>query len=418
MEHAEECLTLFFTQLSQLCFDKARELVEKERDAARAGPFRLLLSQLPNLVVAERSYVELGFLSAKNKIFLRKDNSLKSMYDSLRQDLHRLEETCAGDRGVASVASQICQFLIARTQLIDLYEKMYATGASNRHVKCEELLAQVEGILNSHMFSFAHPVLTSVKTALCLECEILMLLLRALIDVQCWRFLPSLMNLHSANSRIVAWEKALQNRESWKLGFGASFLKGNPLPALLQWLVKLKTLIVSKFSLYFYHTLVQQTTPQEMRNLCSKHNVDYFHKIQSIQRRCDATTVMLILDATSLTDWSGPGYCHPDRPQEPLDQFSVMVYYPIKLIEQMPTIGKAITERSAELALLDKIVCCYSLKEQSTYFMSSIDPRVTLVVVFDSKKDERETTLNRYMNELSMQLRVNRVFSYLKLNTK
>lgn len=66
--------------------------------------------------------------------------------------------------------------------------------------------------------------------------------------------------------------------QSWKLGFGASFLKGNPLPALLQWLVKLKTLVVSKFSLYFYHTLVQQTTPQEMRNLCSKHNVDYFHK--------------------------------------------------------------------------------------------------------------------------------------------
>lgn len=71
MEHAEECLTLFFTQLSQLCFDKARELVEKERDAARAGPFRLLLSQLPNLVVAERSYIELGFLSAKNKIFFK-----------------------------------------------------------------------------------------------------------------------------------------------------------------------------------------------------------------------------------------------------------------------------------------------------------------------------------------------------------
>lgn len=52
-------------------------------------------------------------------------------------------------------------------------------------------------------------------------------------------------------------------------------------------------------------------------------------RIQSIQRRCDVTTVMLILDATGLTDWSGPGYCHPDRPQEPLDQFSVMVYYPV-----------------------------------------------------------------------------------------
>lgn len=40
-----------------------------------------------------------------------------------------------------------------------------------------------------------------------------MLLLQAQIDLENWRFLLTLLNLHGANTRIAAWEKSLQNRE-------------------------------------------------------------------------------------------------------------------------------------------------------------------------------------------------------------
>uniref|UniRef100_A0A1B6CWI9 Uncharacterized protein n=1 Tax=Clastoptera arizonana TaxID=38151 RepID=A0A1B6CWI9_9HEMI len=146
-DNMEEILSLFFSQISLLCFDKAKEIVERERDTSPAGPYRLFLSQLPNLLIAEKSYVELGFVSSKNKIFLRKDNSLKSMYEQLRQDLHKLEES--SDIKVALMAGKICHYLMLRSQLIDIYEKLYGMGSSNRPMKCEEVLTQVEGILDA-----------------------------------------------------------------------------------------------------------------------------------------------------------------------------------------------------------------------------------------------------------------------------
>lgn len=127
MDHEEEFLNTFFTLVTQLCFDKAKESVEKEKESCRLmqmGPWGMLLMHLPQVAVAERSYAELGFFHIKNKGFLRKDNSLKTMYDSLRADLRRVEEMTQGTNAigatVAEVSSQLCQFIAARIQLIDL----------------------------------------------------------------------------------------------------------------------------------------------------------------------------------------------------------------------------------------------------------------------------------------------------------
>lgn len=46
-----------------------------------------------------------------------------------------------------------------------------------------------------------------------LECGILVELLNAQIEVQNWRFLPSLMALYDAQTRMSAWEKTLQSKE-------------------------------------------------------------------------------------------------------------------------------------------------------------------------------------------------------------
>ena len=66
--------------------------------------------------------------------------------------------------------------------------------------------------------------------------------------------------------------------QTWKLGFGATFLKANQQPALYQWLVKLRAAILAKFSLYFHTTLSQQASSGEMRSIVSKQGVDYYHK--------------------------------------------------------------------------------------------------------------------------------------------
>jgi hypothetical protein len=46
---------------------------ERESRLGQSGPWGMLLTHLPQIAVAERSYGELGFLLTKNKGFLRKD---------------------------------------------------------------------------------------------------------------------------------------------------------------------------------------------------------------------------------------------------------------------------------------------------------------------------------------------------------
>jgi len=50
--------------------------------------------------------------------------------------------------------------------------------------------------------------------------------------------------------------------------------------------------------------------------------------------------------------------------------------------------------------------------------MACTDPRMTLVVVFDSKKAEKESHITNFVADLALQLRCTKVFANLKPNTK
>lgn len=92
------------------------------------------------------------------------------------------------------------------------------------------------------------------------------------------------------NSNFLFWKDEtapLRNLVKWywlfqtkKYGFGSSFLKSSPLPALYQWLWQAKAALVSKFSLYFHETLAAQSSPAEMKALISRQGqaCDYVSK--------------------------------------------------------------------------------------------------------------------------------------------
>jgi hypothetical protein len=75
----------------------------------------------------------------------------------------------------------------------------------------------------SHVFNFKCKMLMN-KVLYSLECEILIHLLGAQLEMQLWNFLPSLMLLHLAYTRLTAWESRLQNREVCDLGSHSSSL--------------------------------------------------------------------------------------------------------------------------------------------------------------------------------------------------
>ncbi|XP_012526675.1 KICSTOR complex protein C12orf66 homolog [Monomorium pharaonis] len=427
MDHEDEFLNVFFTQVAQLCSDKAKETVERERESCKQtqmGPWGMFLMHLPQIAVAERSYADLGFLNTKNKGFLRKDNSLKTVYESLKSDLKRLEEMTKGTNSigttVANVSNQLCQFITARIQLIDFYEKMYNMSVNSKVMKHQELLQCIEGIVTCYLLSCSHLALIAIKTSLTLECETLVQLMRAQVEVQNWRFLPTLMALYGAQTRMSAWERTLQSKESWKLGFGATFLKANQQPALYQWLVKLRSAILAKCSLYFHTTLSQQASPGEMRSIMSKQSVDYYQKIQSFQRKYDILAVLIIFDSRE-TENSGSGYRHPGRGVNSSESFPVVVCCPgtftHKPLIHLDNIQIKIKERHTELLSMDKVIYHKSTKDLCTYAFHNTDPTMTLVIVFENgKQKDKETHITSFMLDLSMQIRCNKVYECLKLS--
>lgn len=80
------------------------------------------MGTLSQLATTEKSYMSLLFLVPKS--FLRKENSLKISYESLRMECKRTEEfsnSTSLDLLVVHLLGQLAQFLSSRLELIELY---------------------------------------------------------------------------------------------------------------------------------------------------------------------------------------------------------------------------------------------------------------------------------------------------------
>ncbi|XP_050713043.1 KICSTOR subunit 2-like isoform X2 [Eriocheir sinensis] len=395
-DNEESILQGLLVYFSKFSYDKAKEQADKERDLSRfsgSPVWQSLLSCVAQLASVEKLYMNLSFLTAKG--FLRKESSVRASYESLNLELSELGSerrrglgtngnpppTSSGAPGspccdgiLRHLCSHLVLFIKARLQMIAFYEKLLEASMC-RLMNFEELLSQVTEIGQKNSRNFHHPILTPIKTNFTYECDILIHLLRSQLEMQHWRFLPSLIHLHDAHSKLNSWHSAIQPKEgvgpegvgrfkgcSWdrkgqlppelrpkpkmidtantalihvvcspysnvtspksefffktkKYGFGSSFLKSSPLPVLYQWLWQTKAAFVSKFSLYFHETLAAQSSPAEMKALISRQGqaCDYVSKIQSFQRKSDAVSVCLVFEAAGIEDYQGAGYHHPQE---------------------------------------------------------------------------------------------------------
>ncbi|KAK7081690.1 hypothetical protein SK128_000827, partial [Halocaridina rubra] len=249
--------------------------------------------------------------------------------------------------------------MTAFLNLIVSYEKMTAMS-QGRLMIYEELLSILTDISTRHTRCFHHPLLSAIKTNFTYECDIQIHLLRSQLDMQLWRFLPSLISLHDANSKLNNWHSFVQARETKKYGFGANFLKASPLPILYQWLWQAKAAFVSKFSLYFHETLAVQSSHADMKGFTSRQACDYVSKIQSFVRKSDASCVCLVFEAAGVEDYRGAGYHHPgELAQAPkgLESYpAIFCYPPTRPRDKWPSIVMRVSDRSNEQELMDRVI--------------------------------------------------------------
>lgn len=443
-------LETYFLVLSQFGFDKAKELAEKESNSKKGSlavvsPWFSLISSLIHLAVAEKTYSSLSFVAKKR---FRKD-SLTSYYQTLEKELEKLCEVCSGKPGtvllpelisyglVAELCRHLNQFVQARQDCMKFYENLAASGTSlnvnNQGTNYVESVRTVETIRNQYAKLFHHPILDPIKSSFSYEMDVLYQILQAQCDLAEWKFMPSLFLLHECKVKLFSWNKVLPVSSvkdsftgslSVKKGFelrmfGGGSKKQIEVPLLFQWLARFHASLVSKFSLYFHSTLSEQaSSPSEMKALTAKASIDYVSKISTFQRRHDASYVCLTLDTRGLGDtYKGPGYHLPHVKVEPptgIHSYPAIFSYPDKCPTKLwPSIVSLIQDREDYLCQ-EKIAYFYDERAQITYYLAKADMRVTMVVIFKGKKNERDSHVVTFLQDISFQLRNTKVLNILK----
>ncbi|KAG9334943.1 hypothetical protein JZ751_006265 [Albula glossodonta] len=418
-------LESYFTQLGIFSFDRAKDYVEKEKDNSKSAGaiWASLLAALAHLAAAEKAYHNMTFLGQKiggQSFFSRKD-SIRTIYTSLYNELKKVVTTGRNAAGgtapyledlLSHLAEQLCYFIQARMEIADFYEKMHSMGSQKFH----------------------HPILSRLESSFQVEVDVLMQLLRGQAEISEWKFLPSLLNLHSAHSKLHTWGQVSElytllhyrvfekQRETRKHLFGGQVQKAVQPPHLYLWLLRLQNTLLAKFSFYFHEALSRQTTLSEMKALTAKTSPDYFGKISGFIRKYDAINVSLIFDNRGSESFQGHGYHHPHSYREApkgVDQFPAVVSLPSdRPVTHWPNVIMIMSDRASDLNALDKVVHFYDDKVQSTYYLSRPEPHFTIIVIFDSRKSEKDSHIISFLQELSSSLRNTKPFTYLKPGSK
>ncbi|XP_063067818.1 KICSTOR subunit 2 [Engraulis encrasicolus] len=449
-------LESFFTQLGMFTFDRAKDYVEKEKDTSKsAGPiWASLLAALAHLAAAEKAYHNMTFLGQKlggQSFFSRKD-SIRTIYTSVFNELKKVvamgRHTPSSTSSISSssstsslsgsasgsthfleellchLAEQLCHFTQARTEIADFYEKMYAQ-ANQKSVNSEELLTVLEAILHKYSSKFHHPILSRVEGCFQLEVDVLCQLLRCQVEVSEWRFLPALLCLHAAHTKLHVWAQLFERqRETRKHLFsGVQSAKSAQPPHLYLWLQRLQGALLAKFSFYFHEALSRQTAASEMKALTARTSPDYYGRASAFMRRHDAASVSLVFDNRGQESFQGHGYHHPHSYREPpkgVEQFPAVVSLPAgeRPVTHWPNVIMIMSDRAAELNALDKVVHFYDDKVQSTYFLSRPEPHFTLVLIFDGRRSEKDSHITAFLLDITGNLRNTKALSWLKPGSK
>eukprot|EP00794_Sanderia_malayensis_P011882 gene11882-13115_t len=410
----ESFLETYFYGTAQFLFDASKELVDKEKEGERPGGsiWSFFLMLLSDLINAERHYFALNYIE---KRVLRRD-VIRPLYDKLQTDLRKLGTTETASKVDAAVieegglpllsdlSMQMSTFVNARKEMIDLYP-------------FPEKSPKVRASVILHAISN-------------LEVEVVKNLFKAEQEMQKWRFFPSLMLLYECQANLNSWIQLQPPHSTRELAAQTTATKSpvvliatatrrhRHLPFLYQWLYQLHLAVVSKFSLYFHTTLSAQTNPAEMKLMSTKTSIDYFTKLSTFIKKSDALNVSLILDTTSMERVSGHGYTLPNIQRE---KPSGIEMYPaiVSLPESKPTIHwpaviSILTGKTGELSCPGRVVYFFDDRQKRTYYLIKVDVNITMVIVFNVKKKEKDSYVQKFLLETRSLLNHDSNFQMLK----
>ena len=333
-------LYIICSQMSGFCYDSAKELSERERDAVKPTkpPLAGLMAALAQLCVIEKQYYSLTFLMPKR--FYMKDTSLNQSYTNILTSLQKVEEWRSSSV-TREMATQLLIFIEARLELLKMYESVANTGATlvqfentahNPEVNknLEECVMPVESNFSPKISNLARKYknclsnenLKPLNDLLQWELDCLQGLFSCLHHLNHWRYMEALVELDKCKRALASWLHSLQTHtETKSMRLMSWFRASSPTPstssqmsedqdevvnnmyvepALYSWFAKLRMSVLAKCTLYFYNTLAEHSTPEKMENNCAKlGDNDLVGKIQANLKRLEVTNFSMIFDATT-----------------------------------------------------------------------------------------------------------------------
>ena len=217
----ERNLETYFKYISNFSFDKARETLEKEKEQSRASSsWSQLLNVLVTLTNSEKTYHSLTFLTPRSG-FIRKEQSLKTVYQSLLLDCRNSLELSDVGEDHKQVGEDLVRIFQVRTKMIDVYEKLCnLTSTSFLSTPLREPIPTLKQV-SLDLGHCESGQLQSWLFILRAEVSILLDSLTVCATLQDWNFFDSIMLLQRAGETLTQWEEIVQSRETKKLGFAS-----------------------------------------------------------------------------------------------------------------------------------------------------------------------------------------------------
>ncbi|XP_039260898.2 KICSTOR subunit 2-like [Styela clava] len=399
----ESYFRAYFNFISTVACDKAKELVEKEKDKAPIP----LQSALVLLAQCEKSYYSLAFL--EQKWFGRRD-PLKNTYLTLQTELQTvLKQMDKTDKSVTvSTCEGLVNFCSCRVDCIELYE------TALRNIPNKDLEKLISDLIQKHESKLQYHTLKSILDSFMSEFETFRQLVGASLLIAEWNFFTSLIELHKIHQTLAVWQPLLSKDQHHTLrpglfGFGERH-STSPVSALYQWMAKYFQSLVSKFSFYFYYSLNFQGQGDEMKIFLSKTSYDYVAKALNFCKKLDSTYVLLCSIANENTS---------KLMDESLrTTHSKILELPNASPEYMwPNLDVFLYNKSEEITF-EKVVYYFDKQIDFTFYAAQCDPGIMLVIAVMGRKNEKDSYVSNFINETVLYLRPKRIFSLLRPGSK
>ncbi|KAL5113044.1 KICSTOR complex protein C12orf66 [Taenia crassiceps] len=292
---------------------------------------------------------------------------------------------------IEALIEQIHHFCRLRCKLISFFalitrcETMLCSAAKNVGSALEELYALRSPI--NCLGSTISPLINIAR----MEVEILAAALKVQCQLGDLEFLNSILTLSSISYKLDQY-------------YARNDLLGmeSPPTPLCLWLRALYSVLLAKFTLYWYSVLHSgATNPSDMQEAVMKENPAIVFQIQDFVRTNEGTTLSLFFDAY-LQDFAYLGHSYvPPGAAEMYVKSSVAIpcIFTMPPVESntLPVSDYAVIMRAVNSllsvdasSLPRRIISLHEAQLQKSFFVLKVESRIYMAIVVEKKKEEEE----------------------------